>query len=31
MPEGFGELVSKQDLRNLVEFLASAMSGGAGA
>ena len=24
MPEGFGELLSKQDLRNLVEFLASA-------
>jgi hypothetical protein len=24
MPEGFGELLSKQDLRNLIEYLATA-------
>jgi hypothetical protein len=24
MPEGFGDLLSKQDIRNLVEYLATA-------
>ncbi len=28
MPDGFGELLSRQDLRNLVEFLASAKQRG---